>query len=74
MPERGVSENEVREVAARGQTAEARGERQALELVLAYNDYWQGRFYEHKKVKIVYVDEGSDRVVITVYAYYGRWE
>ena len=74
MPERGVSEGEVQEVLARGQPAEARGGRQALELVFAYNNYWQGRFYQQKKVKIIYVEEGADQVVITIYAYYGRWE
>jgi len=74
MPERGVSEDEVREALARGQPADARGGRQTLELVFAYNDYRRGRFYEQKKVKLVYVKEGDDQVVITVYAYYGRWE
>jgi len=74
MPERGVSDGEVREVLARGRPAEARGGRQALELVFAYNNYWQGRFYEQKKVRIIYVEEGADQVVITIYAYYGRWD
>jgi hypothetical protein len=73
MPERGVSEDEVREVLARGQPAEARGGRQALELIFPYNTYWQGRFYEQKRVRVVYAEEGPDQVVITVYAYYGRW-
>jgi hypothetical protein len=74
MPERGVSEDEVREVLAQGQPAEARGGRQALELVFAYNDYRQGRFYEQKKVKVVYVEEGPDQIVITIDAYYRRWD
>ena len=74
MPERGVSEDDIKKVLARGRPAEARGGRQALELVIPYNSYWQGRFYEQKKVKIVYVEEGADRVVITIYAYYGRWD
>jgi hypothetical protein len=74
MPERGVSEDEVRQVLARGQPAEARGGRQALELVFPYNTYWQGQFYEQKRVKIIYAEEGPDQVVITVYAYYGRWD
>jgi hypothetical protein len=73
MPERGVSEDEVREVLARGQPAEARGGRQALELVFPYNTYWQGRFHEQKRVRVIYAEEGPDQVVITVYAYYGRW-
>ena len=65
MPERGVSEDDIKKVLARGRPTEARGGRQALELVISYNSYWQGRFYEQKKVKIVYVEEGADRVVIT---------
>lgn len=73
MPERGVSEDEIREVLARGQPAEARGGRQALELIFPYNSYWRRRFHEQKKVKVVYVEEDNDQVVITVYAYYGRW-
>jgi radical SAM superfamily enzyme YgiQ (UPF0313 family) len=74
MPERGVSEDEVREVLARGRPAEARGGRQAVELVFPYNSFWQGRFYEQKKVKIIYVEEGADQIVIIVYAYYGGWD
>jgi hypothetical protein len=68
MPERGVSEDEVRQVLARGQPAEARGGRQALELAFPYNTYWQGQFYEQKRVKIIYAEEGPDQVVITVHA------
>jgi len=74
MPERGVSEDDIRDVLARGRPAEAYGGRQALELVFPYNSHWQGRFYEQKRVKIVYVEEGDDQVVITVYSYYGRWD
>ena len=72
MPLRGVSRNEVIEVLERGEEAEAHGDRMAKELVFPHEKTWAGRYYDQKKVKVVYMEE-DEIVVITVLAYYGRW-
>jgi hypothetical protein len=62
------------EVLEKGEEAQARGERRAKEMVFAHGKLWAGRHYNHKKVKLVYmVVEEGEIVVVTVLAYYGRW-
>jgi hypothetical protein len=73
MPQRGVTELEVRAVLERGQTIAAQGGRRARELVFPHAKEWAGRFYGQKKVKVVYIEEEGEIVVVTVLAYYGRW-
>jgi Domain of unknown function (DUF4258) len=36
----------------------------------AYSNEWNGRFYETKQVRPVFVEEAREIVVITVYTYY----
>jgi hypothetical protein len=73
MPLRGVSTEEVAEVLRLGEEAHARGERRAKEMVFAHEKPWAGRHYDQKKVKVVYMEEDDEIVVVTVLAYYGRW-
>jgi hypothetical protein len=73
MPSRGVSAEEVAEVLQRGEEVPARGERHAKEMVFAHAHLWAGRHYDQKKVKVVYMIEGEEIVVVTVLAYYGLW-
>ena len=45
---------------------------QAKELVFGHQKLWADRYYDQKKVKVVYMEE-EEIVVVTVLAYYGRW-
>ena len=74
MAEREASEIEVRETVKDGITIKAKKGRKAKEKLFDYGKSWQGKNYPYKKVKAVYVEEGSVLVVITVYVYYGIWE
>jgi len=74
MVERGASEADVQRVLETGQAEEERAARWAKEAVLPYNAEWQGKTYDQKKVRVIYLEEGDQLVVITVYVYYGRWE
>jgi hypothetical protein len=74
MAERGASEDDVRHAIETGRAEPQRAGRWAKEAVFPYNADWQGRRYEQKKVRAVYVEEGARVVVVTVYVYYGRWE
>ncbi len=73
MPQRGVTEVEVMAVLERGQAVDAQGSRRARELVFTHAKEWAGHFSDEKKVKVVYVEEENEIVVVTVLAYYGRW-
>jgi len=71
--ERGSSEDEIELVLQKGVSAPAREGRKAKELVFDFNKNWHGKHYPEKKVKIVYIEENDEIVVLTVYVYYGKW-
>ena len=73
MRQRGVTDEEVRQVLLHGRQVGARGPRRARELVFTQGYWWQGRRYPHKLVRVVYAMEDGTPVVVTVYAHYGRW-
>jgi len=74
MLERGASEDEVRIALEEGIPVDAKGGRKAKEKIFAYDGFWQGQRYPQKKVRVIYVEEGDEFVVLTVYVYYGQWE
>ena len=67
---RGVSEMEVAD-AIRSVPWQA-GElgRQECRKNFSFGDLWNGRFYETKQVRPIFVDEPDAIVVVTVYSYY----
>jgi hypothetical protein len=73
MRERGVAEEEVLSVLDAGEPQEAEG-RRSKEATFEFLGEWQGRRYPQKKVRVIYIEEAGSTVVITVYAFYGRWE
>jgi len=74
MVERGASEDEVRIALEEGTLGEVKIGRKAKEKIFAYDGFWQGQRYPQKKVRVIYVEEGDELVVLTVYVYYGQWE
>lgn len=70
MRSRGATKQEV--VEAIRTTPWARAELGRLECRkdFAYGQYWNGRFYTTKQVRPIFVDEGHEIVVVTVYVYY----
>jgi len=74
MAERDVTEEEVLECLSSGLILDAKGERKAKEAVFPFNSHWRGRYCEQKKVRVIYVEEGPDTVVITVYSFFGHFE
>ena len=45
----------------------------AKSIVFPFGRVWGTRRYEQKKVRVIYVVEGEDEFVVTVYVYYGSW-
>ncbi len=71
--ERGTTENEIEAVLSKGTEVAAKKGRKAKEMVFDYGKEWLGKSYSQKKVRVIYVMENGDIVVITVKVYYGRW-
>jgi hypothetical protein len=73
VAERGATENDIETVLSTGTEAYAKKGRKAKEMVFDYEKEWLGKFYPQKKVRVIYVEENGEIVVITVKVYYGKW-
>ena len=74
MPVRGISAEEIENVVRTGTSTAASYGRLAKEKVFPCGKSWNGRIYEQKKVRVVYVVEEGVAVTVTAISYYGNWE
>ena len=74
LEERGTSEAEIKEVIETGTAVPAKYGRQARAKVYEFRSEWSGRYYEQKRVQVIYAEENSQIITITVYVFYGKWE
>lgn len=74
MLEGGATEEEIKEVLETGTDALAKYGKKAREKVLWFNQLRKGKFYQQKKIQVIYTEEAGEQAVITVFAFYGRWE
>lgn len=44
-----------------------------IQMVFEYGREWLGKTYPQKKVRVIYVEENGEIIVITVKVYYGKW-
>ncbi len=72
--ERGTNEGEIRDVIETGVPVPAKGRRLGKAKVYSFKRVRRGRFYEHKRVEVMYVQDGNEIVTVTAYVFYGRWE
>jgi hypothetical protein len=70
---RGTSEEEVERVLLLGTITPAKKGRKAKEMIFEYGKEWLGNVYPQKKVVVIYVEENSEIVVITIKVFYGKW-
>lgn len=52
----------------------AKGGRLAKAKVYPFRQLRLGKYYEHKRVEVIYTVEGETIVTVTVYVFYGKWE
>lgn len=71
--ERGTNIEEIRIVLEQGTEIPARGNRKAKAKVFTFKKERLGRFYEEKRVEVIYVEEENTIVTVTVYVFYGEW-
>ena len=72
--ERGASENEILEVMEKGSSIKAKNDRFSKELVFDFKNIWNDKYYEQKKIEVIYTIEDDLIITITVYVFYGKWE
>lgn len=72
--ERGANQNDIREVIETGTAMSARHGRIRKCKVFDFRRLWLGRYYEQKRVEVIYVVEDNAAVTVTVYVFYGKWE
>jgi hypothetical protein len=72
--ERVTTRSEIEEVLTAGTPVPAKQSRLAKTKVLGFRRVWRGRYYEQKKVEVIYTEESDVVTTVTVYVFYGSWE
>ncbi len=72
--ERGTHEEEIKDVVDTGFSIEAKQGRFGKAKVYSFNQTRSGKFYEQKRVEVIYTIEEDTIITVTAYVFYGRWE
>jgi len=72
--ERGTSEEEIKNVIETGFTIPGKYRRNGKAKVYEFGQYSHGKYYEQKRVEVMYVIEKNTTITVTVYVFYGKWE
>lgn len=70
MIERGILEEEVREAVRIGEISSAKKGRLSARANFSYQKEWRGRNFRMKQVKVIFVEEEKELVIITTLSYY----
>jgi hypothetical protein len=71
--ERGASETEIVNTINEGQRIKAKNDRLGSAKVFGFRKERNGKFYEEKKIEVIFVIEDNQITTVTVYVYYGKW-
>lgn len=71
--ERGTNIEEIKIVLEQGEEIPARGNRKAKAKVFIFKKERLGKYYEEKRVEVIYVEEKETIITVTVYVFYGKW-
>jgi ribonucleotide monophosphatase NagD (HAD superfamily) len=72
--ERGTNAAEIRDVIESGAPFQAQRGRSGKSKVYAFGRDRLGRYFEQKRVEVIYTQESDTLVTVTVYVFYGKWE
>ena len=72
--ERGTNEDEIKDVINTGFAIPAKYERKGKAKVYEFKKKRHGKYYEQKRVEIVYTIEDDNIITVTVYVFYGKWK
>ena len=72
--ERGANSAEIQDTLENGIEIPARGTRKSKAKVFDFKQKRLGKYYEQKRVEVIYVEESDKIVTVTVYVFYGEWK
>lgn len=72
--ERGANEDEIRDVIDTGFAIPAKYGRMAKAKIYQFEKKRDGKYYEQKRVEVIYAIEKNAVITITVYVFYGKWQ
>ena len=72
--ERGTNEDEIKDVVNTGSPIPARYGRMGKAEVYDFKRKRHGKYYEQKRVEVIYTIEKEIMITVTVYVFYGKWE
>ncbi len=71
--ERGTTKDEITDVITSGFYIPAKRHRKGKAKVFDYNQKRLGKFYEQKRIEVIYTIESDKIITITAYVFYGKW-
>ena len=72
--ERGTNEDEIKDVINTGFPIPAKFGRMGKAKVYEFKQKRHGKYYEQKRVEVIYTIERGAIATVTVYVFYGKWE
>ena len=72
--ERGTSEDEIKDIIETGFRIDAKYGRLGKAKVYEFKKKRHDRYYEQKRVEVVYVIQDDLIITVTVYVFYGKWK
>lgn len=72
--ERGTNEEEIKDVIINGFSVPAKHGRIGKAKIYDFKMKRLDKYYEQKKVEVIYTQESEAIVTVTVYVFYGKWE
>ncbi len=72
--ERGTNESEIMDVLVNGFEIPVKNKRKGKAKIYTFKKERLGKYYEQKRVEVVYVIENNVIITVTVYVFYGMWK
>jgi hypothetical protein len=72
--ERGTNEEEIKDVIETGFTITGKYGRAGKAKIYEFGQNRHGKYYEQKRVEVIYLIEDNTIITVTVYVFYGKWE
>jgi hypothetical protein len=72
--QRGTNDNEIKDVINTGFTIPAKYGRTAKAKIYEFKKKRQGKYYEQKRVEVIYTIHKDTVITVTVHVFYGKWE
>lgn len=71
--ERGALENEIIDTIINGNEEPAKGNRFSKSKIFLFGKSRNEKYYEHKKIQVIFVIEKETIITVTVYVFFGKW-